>query len=150
MQDTPDGTHKRSSGIVLAFDFGLRRIGVAAGNNVTQSATALQTLSATDGQPTWTEVDRLIAEWLPAVLVVGQPTGSSATSIVARARDFSMALEERYRLPVVRIDEAFTSTTAAAELKQARRAGQRSRRVNKELIDSHAARLIAEQYLNAN
>ena len=59
-------------GYILAFDFGLRRIGVAVGQTTTQTATALRTVS-NGPEPDWAAVDRLVAEWRPQLLVVGLP-----------------------------------------------------------------------------
>ena len=147
MPDTPRRSGSRFHGIILAFDFGLRRIGIAAGNSVTQSATALTTVNMRAGQPPWSEIDRIIAEWSPTLLVVGQPDARSSGALSRHATAFSDALAKRYGLPVERVDEAFTSTSARSEVREARRAGYRRRPVGKAMIDSHAARLIAEQFL---
>ncbi len=149
MPDTLDGPQQRSRGIILAFDYGLRRIGVAAGNGITQSATALMTLTMSQGEPPWDAIDRLVAEWSPEQLVVGDPGVGGSTSIAEQAGAFSTALQQRYGLPVARVDEALTSVAAASQLAEARRSGARSRRIKREMIDSQAARLIAEQYLNS-
>ena len=69
--------------VVLAFDFGLRRLGIATSNLATRTASPLTTLKVREGVP-WPDIDRLIAEWRPAQLVVGLPEGEGATSI-ARA-----------------------------------------------------------------
>ena len=58
---------------LLGFDYGRKRIGVAVGQCVTQSATALATVSARDGKPDWTAITRLLEEWKPDALVVGIP-----------------------------------------------------------------------------
>ena len=62
-----------ATGTLLALDFGLRRIGVASGSTITQTASPLQTIAAQDGEPDWTALDALIREWLPAILVAGLP-----------------------------------------------------------------------------
>ncbi len=147
---TQDTNGPRPHGIILAFDFGLRRIGIAAGNSVTQSATALTTLTSRNQQPPWAEIDRLVAEWAPVLLVVGQPEARSDASMARQATAFAVALHKRYGLRVARVDEMLTSAAARAELSAERQAGQRKRRINKELIDSHAARLIAQQYLSSH
>ena len=60
-----------ASGTILAFDFGLRQIGVAVGNSVTSTSQALTTLAAHDGTPDWAAVTDLVAEWQPGLLVDG-------------------------------------------------------------------------------
>lgn len=150
MPDTPRGSGSRLHGIILAFDFGLRRIGIAVGNSITQSATALTTLTTREGQPPWSQIDRIITEWSPVLLVVGQPDPDRSGALWRRATAFSDALAKRYGLPVERVDEALTSATAKSQLREARQAGHRQRPVGKATIDSHAARLIAEQFLAAD
>ena len=149
MPDTPRVPQQRPGGIILAFDFGLRRIGIAAGNDITRSATALRTLPTVGDEAPWAAIDALVAEWTPKLLVVGQPGESGGSSIAPQVAAFSAALAQRYGLPVAHVDETLTSSAAAAELADARRTGNRKRRVTKGTIDSHAARLIAEQYLNS-
>ncbi len=133
--------------IVLAFDFGLRRIGIATANRETRTASPLTTLRA-DGRPPWTEIDRVIDDWQPAQLVVGVPEGEGAEAIARRARAFAAALGERYALPVATVDETLTSVAAQAELAEKRRSGYLRRRVGKGGVDRLAACLIAEQWMN--
>src|SRR4029079_5349486 len=56
----------------LAFDFGVRRVGVATGNSLTRTATPLVTV-AVEGEARLAAIAALVAEWRPAALVVGVP-----------------------------------------------------------------------------
>jgi putative Holliday junction resolvase len=96
----------------------------------------------------WRELDRVIAEWQPAQLVVGVPQGAGAAQIAAQIRDFIAALGRRYALPVATVDETLTSAAARAELSTNRRSGYLRRRVGKGRTDRVAACLIAEQWMN--
>ena len=133
--------------VVLAFDFGLRRLGIATANLATRTASPLTTLKVRDAIP-WPDIDRVIAEWRPAQLVVGLPEGEGATSIARAVRTFVVQLGERYQLPVATVDEAFTSAEAQSEITNARRSGFLRRRVQRESTDRVAACLIAEQWLS--
>jgi putative Holliday junction resolvase len=133
---------------VLAFDFGFARIGIATGNLLTNTATPLSTVDARHGPP-WTSLDRVIAEWHPGQLVVGLPDPDSATQVWKQAREFATALQTRYRLPVAAVEESLSSRAAESELREARRSGYLRRRLRKTQIDSHAACLIAEQWMSA-
>jgi putative Holliday junction resolvase len=133
--------------IVVAFDFGLRRIGIATANRATRTASPLTTLRA-DGAPPWNDLDRIIDEWRPAQLVVGVPEGDGAQAIARRARAFAAALAQRYELPVATVDETLTSVAAETELAENRRSGYLRRRVGKGSVDRVAACLIAEQWMN--
>lgn len=151
MPDTPDSAGDADDGgaarTVLAFDFGLRRIGVAVGQAVTRSATALTTLPAVEGEPEGRALDRLIGEWQPDRLLLGMPIAPGETSALeAPLKRFRRRLEG-YGIPVELVDEQFSSAEAHSRLAGARRSGARRRRVSKADIDSLSARIIAEQWL---
>lgn len=133
--------------VVLAFDFGHRRLGVATANLATRTASPLTTLKVRDEIP-WSDIDRVIDEWRPAQLVVGLPEGEGAARIARDVRAFVAKLGERYRLPVATVDETLTSAAAQSELASARRSGFLRRRVERDENDRVAACLIAEQWLN--
>lgn len=134
--------------IVVAFDFGLRRIGIATANRETRTASPLTTLRVGRALP-WNDLDRIIDDWHPTQLVVGVPEGDGAqTTVARRARAFAAALAERYELPVATVDETLTSVAAEAELAETRRSGYLRRRVGKGSVDRVAACLIAEQWMN--
>ena len=133
--------------VVLAFDFGLRRVGIATANLATRTASPLTTLKVREGVP-WPDIDRVIEEWRPGQLVVGLPEGDGAASIARAVRAFVMELGERYHLPVATVDETLTSAEAQSELTSARRSGYLRRRVQRDSTDRVAACLIAEQWLS--
>ena len=136
------------SEIVLAFDYGQRRIGVAVGQTASQTASPVGTLTAR-GAPDWTAIKRCLAQWSPARLLVGVPYNmdGSDTGLTAACREFAAELGRRTSLPVELVDERLTSAAATAELRDARRSGTRARRVRREDIDANAARLILETWL---
>jgi putative Holliday junction resolvase len=104
-----------SDGVVLAFDFGTRRIGVAIGNGITRQARPLAIIEAL-GDARWEQLATQIAEWQPAQLVVGvarHPDGAPH-EMTARCEKFARQLEGRYRLPVVRVDERYSSVAVDA------------------------------------
>lgn len=132
---------------VLAFDFGLRRIGVAVGQDVTGSASPLGVVDNRDGDIDFAAIDRLVGEWRPVRLVVGMPLNADGSpgELDAPVRAFVEALG-RYDLPVVTTDERYSSIEAERVLKEARADGRRGR-IDKASIDAAAAVLIAERYL---
>lgn len=134
-------------GLLLAFDFGSRRIGVATANLETRTASPLTTLRVDSDVP-WTELDRIFNDWKPAQLVVGVPEGDGAASVARRAREFAAALGNRYSLPVATVDETLTSVEAETTLAANRRSGYLRRRVGRGRVDRAAACLIAEQWMN--
>jgi putative Holliday junction resolvase len=133
--------------LLVAFDYGLRRIGIATANRETRTASPLTTLRA-DREPPWNEIDRVIDDWQPAQLVVGVPEGEGAATVARRARAFAATLAERYGLPVATVDETLTSVAAQSDLAEQRRSGYLRRRAGRGSIDRLAACLIAEQWMN--
>lgn len=131
--------------IFLAFDFGLRRIGVAVGQALTRSATPLPLLPAQKGRPDWTEVEKLITAWHPAALIVGIPYkmdgGEQAMSLAART--FARQLKERFHLPIHTIDERLTTREAQHQI-----SSRHTQRRTQPALDSYAAKLILEAWLN--
>jgi putative Holliday junction resolvase len=103
--------HASDRHILLAFDFGLRRLGIATANRETGTASPLTTLRVHNDLP-WTDIDRVMDDWRPAQLVVGVPEGEGAANVARRARSFAAALVERYGVPVATVDETLTSVAA--------------------------------------
>ncbi len=120
----------------LAFDFGLKRIGVAVGNRLTRSATPQPTIRA-EGEARWAPIASRLAEWQPDALVVGvpfHPDGAEHENTV-RARKFARQLRGRFNLPVYEVDERYSTTEAHA-------AGARD-------ADAASAAIILEQFLRS-
>jgi putative Holliday junction resolvase len=133
--------------LLLAFDYGLKRIGVATGNRVTGTASPLRTLPAS-GSPPWAEIDALVSEWRPDVIVVGRPGPDADRRLLESLDAFVAGLGERYALEIEQVDESFTSAAAESSLREDRRDGILQRRVTRAEIDRRAACLIAEQWMN--
>lgn len=134
---------------VLGFDYGARRIGVASGNRITQSAQPLPIAMVHAGTPDWARIDALVAEWRPDALVVGLPLtlDGGEQKITLAARRFADALGARSGLPVHLVDERHTSQEAARRFSAQRAAGA-ARRRDAANIDSLAAAVILESWLN--
>lgn len=145
----PEAGARRAPQIVLAFDFGLRRIGVACGNTVSGTAAPLTTLLALDGVPDWTRLLRVVRDQGATQLVVGRPYNTDGTeSALSAASDrFAAELTTRCQKPVARVDERYSSLEAAAQLRAARQSGTRKRAVVTGDIDSHAAAAILARWL---
>lgn len=131
---------------VLAFDFGTRHIGVAAGQSITGSAQPLSALKANDGIPNWDDIEKLIKEWQPDLLVVGLPLNmdGSASTMTARAEKFSRRLHGRFGLQVACMDERLSSFEAKGTIIE--QTG--SRDFKKQNVDSRSAGLILESWFN--
>ncbi|MGH8456192.1 MAG: Holliday junction resolvase RuvX [Stenotrophobium sp.] len=134
-----------SGAVYLAFDYGEKRIGAAVGDDLTRSARPLPALPGGD----WTAIERVIAEWRPAALIVGLPLleDGGEQAISTAARKFARQLGELSQLPVHVSDERFSSRSADDALRGERASGRMPRRVKKGDRDGQAARIILEQWL---
>ena len=138
-----------SARLVLAFDFGLRRIGVAAGDTLTCGATPRRAIFNPPGGIDWAAVQKDIATVGPDLLLVGAPYNDDGSpSRIAPAADrFAAELATRSGLPVERVDERYSSVEAAGELKSRRASGERRRRLQPGDVDSAAAAVFLGSWL---
>jgi putative Holliday junction resolvase len=135
--------------LLLAFDVGARRIGVARGDTVSGAAAPLGHVRASAGVPDWSQIDTLMQRWQPGRLIVGLPynVDDSYSAQTRLARRFASALDARYGVPVALVDERFSSLEAQERLRGARRSGVRRRRIARGDIDAAAACVILERWL---
>lgn len=139
--------------VILAFDFGTRRIGVASGDTLTGTARALTTLNTlpnSDSPIPWPAIDKLMREYQPAQLVVGMPWNMDGTPtlLTDASRAFAAELQTRYHKPVALVDERLSSREAEAQLREARASGVKKRRNTHADVDMIAARILLEQWLH--
>jgi putative holliday junction resolvase len=135
--------------VVLAFDFGLKRIGIASGDTLTREARPQRAELVGARGPDWEAIGAAIRALAPARLVVGAPYNADGTegALMRAARGFAAELGRRFALPVDLIDERFSSLEAAAALKARRASGARRRRIARADIDSAAAAVILGRFL---
>lgn len=129
---------------VLAFDFGTQSIGCAVGQSITGTAQGLPAFKAQDGIPNWEQIEKVIKNWQPDLLVVGLPLNMDGTEqpLTQRAKKFANRLNGRFNLPVVLQDERLTTVEARAEIFT--RGGYKA--LKKEKVDSISACLILESW----
>lgn len=132
----------------LGFDFGMKYIGVAVGQEITASASVLGSVKATDGIPHWPNIEKYFHEWQPDFIIVGLPLNMDGTEqqVTAAARKFGNRLHSRLGLPVEFQDERLTTVDAKAQLFE--RGGYRN--LKKDKVDAQSAVLIIESYFENN
>ncbi|MBC3906902.1 Holliday junction resolvase RuvX [Undibacterium umbellatum] len=125
-----------SEGTVLAFDFGLKRIGVAVGNTFLRQAEALSIIHAPTNDGKFADITRLIEQWQPVLCVVGLPMhpDGADNEMTQRCKRFANQLNGRFNLPAVLVDERYSSAVLANS--------------RGEFIDDDAAALILQQYFD--
>ena len=124
------------SGTLLAFDFGLKRIGVAVGNTILRQARALDIISCPTNEAKFIEITKLIESWQPAACIVGLPMHPDgvAHEMTQRCQRFANQLNGRFGVTTVLVDERYSSAVLSAKR------GER--------IDDQAAALILQQYFD--
>ena len=137
---------KKISGIILAFDFGIKRIGVAVGNTISNTTRPLVTLHGEQTEQRFAAIALQIKEWEPAALVVGLPCNDDGTphEMTRLCRRFANRIKGRFNLPVFLVDERYTSATASAQLNEMGVRGIRQ----KSVLDQVAAQHILKAYFD--
>lgn len=104
----------------MAFDFGIKNIGIAIGQEITKTASTFYSITAIDGQPNWSELDKIINEWQPNLFVVGDPFNMDGTrsKIQDLADRFSNSLNKRYDINIEKTDERLSSREAKERLEK--------------------------------
>ena len=149
-QAAATGFALRADGTVLGFDVGARRIGVAVGNALTGNASAIAVIDVHANGPDWAHFDKLLRQWRPDGLIVGDPMtlDGGDQPIRKAAKAFALAVQQRSGLPVAMVDERNSSQEAARRLAAARAAGTRKRR-DADVLDAVAAAVIIERWLSS-
>lgn len=143
----PEGTASRiPAGTLLAFDFGERRVGIAVGNTVTVTARPLETIDDERNDIRFARIGALITAWKPSALVVGLPSNEDGTphGMTQLCRRFANRLKGRFSLPVILVDERYTSAAASERLDEEGVHGYKQ----KALLDQYAAQQILQAYFN--
>ncbi len=137
---------KVQSGTVLAFDFGERRIGIAVGEHLIHSANPLTTIDNESNEIRFNIITALVNEWQPKLLIVGLPLSldGSENEVTQLCKKFARRLNGRFNLPVILIDERYSSAEASQLLNQTGIKG----RAQKAMLDQVAAQTILRSYFD--
>ena len=135
-----------SARTLLGFDFGLKNIGVAVGQELTLTANPLTVIKARDGIPDWDKIEALLDEWQPQLLIVGLPLNmdDSEQEMTAASRRFGHRLHGRFQIPVEWQDERLSTYEALDQL-GIRNKMQSNKRGD---VDRISAQLILQSWLN--
>ena len=131
---------------VLGIDYGLKRIGIATGQTITGSASPVTTLNQLNGSPDWMAIEKLIDQWKPQALIVGMPyyLDGKENEMTKVVETFCLELEQRFAIPIFKINEALSSYEAEEILKTKTKIGKH----NKHEIDKMAAAIIVQNWLD--
>ena len=120
---------------VMGFDYGTRRIGIAIGNTLSCTAQALVVVARDNEDARFAEIESLLKEWTPNLLVVGLPTHPDGTEheMTIKAKRFGNQLSGRFKLPVEWVDERYSSVVLEGDPEM------------RDNLDAHSATLLLEQ-----
>ena len=138
----------RGSQIVMAFDFGTKNIGIAIGQEITNSSQTFYTVRAYQGEPEWAQLDKVVFDWNPKLFIVGDPLNfdGSESDIKEKSDKFSNQIHKKYKIPVTLVDERLTTKEARERIKEAVNMSLRSS------VDIHqvSAQIILESWFRMN
>ena len=128
---------------ILAFDFGLRKIGIAVGNNEAKTTLPLGIIYARKEKIPWLDIEKLLEEWKPNLVIVGDPLNmdGSESEMCHKARNFAKRLNGRFSVTVHMVDERLT-TFEAKSMTYNKKTAQR--------VDSFAAEIILKDWMSTN
>ena len=139
---------KKMEGNILSFDFGEKRIGIAIGNSITKTSHPLETINTDKNTERYRLIELLLKTWEPVKLVIGYPLNEDGTlsKMSLLAKKFGMKLGNKYNIPIVMIDERFTSSEADLELKKF----EKNFKKRKIVVDQVAAMIILNSFFQNN
>jgi len=137
---------EKQPNVLLGFDFGTKKIGIAVGQTITMTSRPLETIKANNGVPDWERLDKIIQAWQPDALVVGIPLNMDGTEqpLTLKAKNFLNSLKERYAKDVFEIDERLSTKDARDRIFQ--EGGYKALQDGQ--VDSVAAQLILQNWLS--
>ncbi|CEI58849.1 Holliday junction resolvase RuvX [Candidatus Portiera aleyrodidarum] len=129
--------------IIMAFDYGIKKIGIALGNNIINTITILKTISSINGKPNWDKISKLIKNWIPDLLLVGLPINidNTESKMSLLSRKFGKELKKKYSLPYHLVDERISTYEAKYLAKE-------EIFYTKKNLDGIAASIIINDFLN--
>ncbi|AGH80704.1 Holliday junction resolvase YqgF [Psychromonas sp. CNPT3] len=131
---------------LMGFDFGSKSIGIATGQMITMTAQPLLAIKAQNGIPNWDNLEQLIKEWQPDMLIIGLPLNMDGTEqyITQRAKKFANRLHGRFGVKIALQDERLTTASAKEFIFEL--GGYKA--LDKGKIDSVSAALILESWMS--
>ena len=139
----------KSDSVLIGFDYGTKKMGVAIAQCITKTATPLNVLKIKNETPSWEQLDQIGNDYRPDIAIIGYPgKNNTKTSLLAdKIEKFGSAIEKHYKMPTILFDETYSTTIARQELRDLRRDGILSKRIKRGQVDSMAAKIILEQWL---
>ena len=125
---------------IVAFDFGIKKIGVAVGQTETNTSSPLHVIQNKDNKINWNEISIVLDEWKPDLILIGKPLNMDGTDseIMKKVDKFFQKLKSTYEAEYQYVDERLTTFEAREILKEN----------EKDFVDANAAKILIDQWLN--
>ena len=137
---------QQSAKQIMSFDIGLLNIGIAVGNTLLKIAHPLTIITEPIKFQLFIKIDIIIKKWLPKLFIIGNGSNTKdETPLQLRIKKFSNKLYNDYNLPIIFINEDFSSIEASAMLNQQQIYGIHQ----KDKTDDLAACVILQRYFDS-
>ena len=138
------------SSTYIAFDFGMKKMGIAIGQNITNTASPMDSVVMKNGNPDWNALKQLIEEYRPTSIILGKPDvkDKNSEALMKKIEEFKEILEMNLNQNVEWALEHLTTEDAKEKLKLQRQEGILSRRIMKGQVDSMAAAIFLQDWMN--
>jgi putative Holliday junction resolvase len=135
--------------VLIGFDFGTKKTGVAIAQCITRTASTLKAVQMKQERPNWNQLDQIINDYKPNFAVIGSPgrTSQETSALTEKVENFASAIEKRYTMFTELFDESYTTRLATEELKNQRKTGILNKKIKKGQVDSMAAKILLEHWL---
>jgi putative Holliday junction resolvase len=135
--------------VLIGFDFGTKKTGVAIAQCITRTASTLKAVQMKQERPNWNQLDQIINDYKPDFAVIGSPgrTSQETSALTEKVENFASAVEKRYTMSTELFDESYTTRLATEELKNQRKTGILNKKIKKGQVDSMAAKILLEHWL---
>ena len=136
----------KKKGVVIAFDLGKKKIGVAVGNNLLNTSENLKTLYASNKKERFNKIKKIIDEWKPIYIILGYPSNKdgSMNEMSKFSLNIGKEIENKLSLSVIYVNENFSSTASENFIKNNLELDIRK---NNDLVDQIAADIILQSHL---
>ena len=139
----------KSDSVLIGFDFGTKKTGVAIAQCITRTASTLKAVQMKQERPNWNRLDHIINDYKPDFAIIGSPgkTSQKTSALTKKVENFASVIKKRYTMPTKLFDESYSTKLAKQELKNQREAGILNKKIKKGQVDSMAAKILLEQWL---
>jgi|TARA_B100001250_G_C19766766_1_gene775132 putative Holliday junction resolvase len=136
--------------IFLGIDFGAKKIGISVGQLITKQASPLKIIFNNKNKINWDDIDKIIQEWKPDIIVVGYPYSNSKNTFTKLLDDFILNLTNKYinSVKIIKFSEVLSTEESKILYSEIRKSEYNIGK--KENLDDLSASIILQSWFNEN